>query len=484
MGAHQEGEARDDAHGVDIDSLARQLREELAAANSSAVQVQLTGGCPIIIAEVGSLTRNVDAAEYDPHHVAIGPYHRIRNPDLARDDEKIRCLNAVLSSATASAAAAATTLEVYLDEIAGLEARARSCYAHSFSLESREFVRMLLLDGCYLLVRFGDVGACAARRANGAAAGKCVVPAPAAGGGDMLEAVAVVRDALYLAENQIPFFVLDKIHQRTRSDTTVSAVDAIAGYVHELLRRQQYSVATPALSEPTVPGNLLHLLHMHLVPTVHPPRTSDGNKVSRKRRVGRWKTATEYHLAGVKFKSRPIGGDSRGGARSILDVRLDAGGRTLEIPRLNIDGETWRLLRNLMALEQRNPGTTKSHVTAYCVFVSQLACTASDVEFLARRGVVSHGLGNHGEVAALFSDLCKGVVFCADDPELNYLRGVCQALESGGVRCRRRRWMVWLRRMYFSNPWLVVGLVAGALGLVCTMVQAVYSVLSYRQGGR
>ncbi|CAL5011896.1 unnamed protein product [Urochloa decumbens] len=483
MGAHQEGEAGDDAHGVDIDSLARQLREELAAANSSAVQVQLTGGCPIIIAEVGSLTRNVDAAEYDPHHVAIGPYHRLRNPDLARNDEKIRCLNAVLSAA--SNAAAATTLEVYLDEIANLEIRARSCYAHSFSLESREFVRMLLLDGCYLLVRFGDV----VRRANGAAAGKggattVLAPAAGGGGGDMLEAVAVVRDVFYLAENQIPFFVIDKIHQLTRSDTTVSAVDAIAGYVRELLRRQQYSVATPALSEPTVPGNLLHLLHMNLVPTVHPPRTSDDNKVSRKRRVGRWKTATEYHLAGVKFKSRPVGGGAgNGGARSILDVRLDAGGGTLEIPRLNIDGETWRLLRNLMALEQRNPEITKSHVTAYCVFVSQLACTASDVEFLARRGVVSHGLGNHGEVAALFSDLCKGVVFCADDPEQNYLRGVCQALESG-VRCHRRRWMVWLRRTYFSNPWLVLGLAAAVLGLVCTMVQAVYSVLSYRQGGR
>ncbi|CAL5011873.1 unnamed protein product [Urochloa decumbens] len=478
MGAHQEGEAGDDAHGVDIDSLARQLREELAAANSSAVQVQLTGGCPIIIAEVGSLTRNVDAAEYDPHHVAIGPYHRLRNPDLARNDEKIRCLNAVLSAA--SNAAAATTLEVYLDEIANLEIRARSCYAHSFSLESREFVRMLLLDGCYLLVRFGDV----VRRANGAAAGKggattVLAPAAGGGGGDMLEAVAVVRDVFYLAENQIPFFVIDKIHQLTRSDTTVSAVDAIAGYVRELLRRQQYSVATPALSEPTLPGNLLHLLHMHLVPTVHPPSGAGSDKSSSNRRVGRWQTATEYHLAGVRFKSRPIGS---GGARSILDVRLDAGGRTLEIPRLNIDAETWRLLRNLMALEQRNLAVG-SHVTAYCVLVSQLACTASDVEFLARRGVVSHGLGNHGEVAALFSDLSKGVVFCADDPEQNYLRGVYQALESG-VRCRRRRWVVWLRRTYFSNPWLVLGLVAAVLGLVCTMVQAVYSVLSYRQGAR
>uniref|UniRef100_A0A0A9ASK2 Uncharacterized protein n=1 Tax=Arundo donax TaxID=35708 RepID=A0A0A9ASK2_ARUDO len=44
--------------------------------------------------------------------------------------------------------------------------------------------------------------------------------------------------------------------------------------------------------------------------------------------------------------------------------------------------------------------------------------------------------------------------------------------------------MAWLRQKYFSNPWLAVGLAAAAVGLVCTVVQAVYSVLSYGQGAR
>ncbi|XP_062193014.1 uncharacterized protein LOC133896428 [Phragmites australis] len=475
----QQGRARD-SHAVDIASLARQLREELATADT--LPVQLAGGCPIIIGEVGGLTRNVDPAEYDPHHVSIGPYHRIRNPDLARDDEKIRSLGVVLSAASAG-----MTLEVYLDEMARLEGQARSCYAHTFSIESNEFVRMLLLDGCYLLARFGDVDS--GRHRNGAPAanahakGGCqyhrsgapLVSAP--GGGDKLETISVVRDVFYLAENQIPFFVVNKIYQLTFLDSGVSAANAIACDVRELLRRQLYSVAAPAVAEPPGPGNLLHLLHMHLKPTVHLSPT--GDKVTGKL-VGRWRTATEYHFAGVKFKTRSLGSKE---ARCVLDVKLDSGGGVLEIPRLNIDAETWRLLRNLMALEQHNPDTAGSNVTAYCVFMSQVACTAIDVDLLSRRGVIAHGLGNHGEVARCFADLCKGIVFRADDPDGNYLMATCQALEKR-FRSRPRRWMAWLRQKYFRNPWLAVGLAAAAVGLVCTVVQAVYSVLSYVQGAR
>ncbi|CAL5012017.1 unnamed protein product [Urochloa decumbens] len=459
-----------DSHAVDIESLARQLREDMAAADSP--PAPLATGFPIVIAQVGELTRNVDPAEYVPQHVAIGPYHRTTDsPHLARDGEKLRCLAAVMSAATAG-----MTLEVYLDELARIEARARSCYAHTFEhLDGAEFVRMLLLDACYLLVRFARL---AARRWNaGVASGGGGGSQALAAAGGAMEAVAVVRDALYLAENQIPFFVVDKVHRLTVPDTAESAADAIASYVRELLRRQQYSVATPAVAAPPGPGNLLHLLHLHLTPVVLSPPAVTVAGGSGKRRFGRWRTATEYHCAGVGFRPRPLGG--KGGARSILDVRLDARAGALEIPHLNIDAETWRLLRNLMALEQSNPSAAGSHVTAYCVFVSQLACTPRDVELLSRRGVIAHGMGSHGEVAELFADLCKGVVFGADG---NYLHATWLAME-GRFRSRPRRWAAWLMLKYFSNPWLAVGLAAAAAGLVCTVVQAVFSVLSYTPGG-
>ncbi|RLM62282.1 uncharacterized protein C2845_PM14G09610 [Panicum miliaceum] len=163
---------------------------------------------------------------------------------------------------------------------------------------------------------------------------------------------------------------------------------------------------------------------MHFMPTVAPPSTCSGDATGEPLR--RWRRAMEYHFAGVKFKGRPLGTKE---TRCILDVKLDRSGRTLEVPHLDIDAETWPLLRNLMALEQRNPDAAGSHVTAYCVFMSQVACTAADVALLSRRGVVAHGLGNDGEVATFFADLCKDVVFTVDEPASNYLRATCQELE-------------------------------------------------------
>ncbi|KAG8087148.1 hypothetical protein GUJ93_ZPchr0010g10248 [Zizania palustris] len=485
-------EKKEDHHVLDIvGSLAQELRVELAAAGMNSSTTELVGGgdgqsaSPVIVVDrVNDSTRNVDPPEYVPQFVSIGPWHR--SAKLAQDDStKVRALHDVLSAAAAAANGAPMGLDDYIAALGHLEPAARRFYVHSFCITSKEFVRMLLLDGCYILVRFGDIiPRRAAAVANGLVAPPSVERKESGGGVSRLEAVAVVRDVFYLAENQIPFFVVDKIHQLTFLDGKTPAVDAIAKYAHELLRRSQYSIATPMIVAPPArrpePANLLHLLHMHFKPTVlASPYPKSGRGVGG-RPVRRWRTATEYSSAGVTFKRRDLD-DNNGDARCILDVNVDRRGGRLHVPRLNIDAETWRLLRNLMALEQHNPEAAGSHVTAYCVFMSQLACTTRDVELLSRRGIIAHGLGNHDEVAGHFANLCKGVVFDLDDPARNYLRPACQALDRR-FRSRPGRWMAWLKRKYFINPWLAAGLVAAAIGLVCTVIQAVYSVLSYQRG--
>uniref|UniRef100_A0A0E0L0P1 Uncharacterized protein n=1 Tax=Oryza punctata TaxID=4537 RepID=A0A0E0L0P1_ORYPU len=99
-----------------------------------------------------------------------------------------------------------------------------------------------------------------------------------------------------------------------------------------------------------------------------------------------------------------------------------------------------------------------------------------------RWGVFVHGLGNHCEVANLFANLCKGAVFDFDEAGENYLRPVCQALERR-FRSRPHWWMASLKQKYFLNPWLAASLVVATVGLVCTVIHAVYSVLSYVKAG-
>ncbi|KAM3354817.1 hypothetical protein ACQJBY_025518 [Aegilops geniculata] len=326
---------------------------------------------------------------------------------------------------------------------------------------------MLLLDGCYILSRL--VGFQAHPAHDAPVTVDAGVPSA-----NRAEALAVVRDVFYLAENQIPFFILEKIGELTALDGKDRVIKEITEYAHDLMERQKYAVAAPAMvsPQPTVPGNLLHLLHMHLKPAR--PSAPPAATINDSDQVRRWRSATEYSFAGVKFKGRIM---NEKGMRCILDVKLNGGGGTLEVPRLDIDSETWRLLRNLMELEQRNREAVGSHVTAYCVFMSQVACTTKDVELLSKRDVIVHGHGNNDEVAKCFADLCKGIQFDPDDPECNYLRETCSILEKRS-RSSSRKWMAWLRRKYFSNPWLVIGLLAAVIGLACEVVQAVCSVLS------
>ncbi|CAL5002640.1 unnamed protein product [Urochloa decumbens] len=492
----QQEQSSGDPHAVvvDITSFAQAMEQELAERHQH--HGDGSRPCSPTIAMVHYLTRNVDEQEYDPHYVSIGPYHRktIRK-DIIREDDKLTSLYTILSRSSPG-----TTVQKCLEELAPLEGRARSFYAHRFSeMNSFVFLRMLLLDACYLLhcfVNFNPQNSSSAANeqvptsspvpaagggntvrehgspvANGHAQGadQESSTASAGGGGNKLEAGWVVRDVLYLAENQIPYFVIDKIHNLAFSGSQDPPVKAITRYVSSILQKQQYS-AVELHDKAPPPGNLLHLLHMHF----SKPKNSASSSRSGEP-VRRCRTAMEYHINGVNFKSCAIGE-----ARCILDVTLDRASGTLVVPRLNIDANTWCILRNLMALEQLNPALG-CHFTAYCSFMSQLACNAADVELLSRRGVIEHRLGNNGEVAALFSNLFKGIEFDPDDNDTNYLRATCQALEEL-YRSRPRRWMALLVHKYSKNPWLAVGVMAGAFGLLCAIVQAVYSVLSYIQG--
>ncbi|XP_020185116.1 uncharacterized protein [Aegilops tauschii subsp. strangulata] len=469
----QQGQSSDSAHSyvIEMAQLANELTGKLDALNSSQAPVgDGRSSCPIIVAKVRDLTRNVDCGEYDPDHVAIGPYNyprpQSRSPHLAMEHDKLTSLGKLLSAARAMRPD--MTVNVYINELRCLEESVRNCYANTFAdMTSEQFVRMLLLDGCYILSRL--VGFQAQPADDASVTVEVGVPSA-----NRAEALAVVRDVFYLAENQIPFFVLEKIGELTALDGKDRVIKKITEYALDLMRRQKYKEAAPAMvpPQPTVPGNLLHLLHMHLKPA--PPSAPPAATVNDSDQVRRWRSATEYSFAGVKFKGRAM---NEKGMRSILDVKLNRGGSTLEVPRLDIDSETWRLLRNLMELEQRNREAVGSHVTAYCVFMSQVACTTKDVELLSKRDVIVHGHGNNDEVAKCFADLCKGIQFDPDDPECNYLRETCWILEKRS-RSSSRRWMAWLRRKYFRNPWLVIGLLAAVVGLACEVVQAVYSVLS------
>jgi len=80
--------------------------------------------------------------------VSIGPYYHGAAGLRAMEDHKWRYLHGLLSRN------AAVSSSALIQEMRSLEPRARACYSERPLLGSDDLVRMLLLDGCFILEFF------------------------------------------------------------------------------------------------------------------------------------------------------------------------------------------------------------------------------------------------------------------------------------------------------------------------------------------
>ncbi|KAL2518800.1 Plant protein of unknown function (DUF247) [Abeliophyllum distichum] len=97
------------------------------------------------IFRVGNHLRSINPEDYDPKIIAIGPFHRNKRHLQNMEQHKIRYLKLVLQRKNES------SVERYVTKMRGLEDEARKCYAEDIQLDEDEFVKMLLLDGCFII---------------------------------------------------------------------------------------------------------------------------------------------------------------------------------------------------------------------------------------------------------------------------------------------------------------------------------------------
>ncbi|KAM3277406.1 hypothetical protein ACQJBY_045344 [Aegilops geniculata] len=314
----------------------------------------------VLISKVRPQLRRVDEDAFTPHGMVIGLYNHGKG--LSKWTEmKEQAVRDMLSVDQAG---------VLLAELRNVEDKARRCYADAPDrcLSSMQFSNMLLHDGCYLLSLFLDYGA-RPELGNSAPQPQYRYRYPESAG-RRLSRSALVRDTVFLVENQIPFFVLEKIHDVvTGGITQFTVIQELAVGVQQLLQAQRFiSEEVRLWRVPPSTSHLLHLVHAYF--QLNMPRIMVKNRIWIK---GRWRRATEYSCyANLRFKRKDF---MDGIESSILDVRYEEG--TLWIPPLRIDGNTLTILRNLMALEEEEHIPHRT-VTAYCVFLSQLAGTVEE----------------------------------------------------------------------------------------------------------
>uniref|UniRef100_A0A0D9WAB4 Uncharacterized protein n=1 Tax=Leersia perrieri TaxID=77586 RepID=A0A0D9WAB4_9ORYZ len=300
--------------------------------------------CIFSIQRVTEHIIDVNRKAYEPTILSIGPYHHGIETLCDMEKEKWSCLDFILKMNCER------SLKDYLTVIAQHEKIARNCYSEEIKLDKKRFIRMLLLDGCFILVFLNGIET--ATGASNETASTCS------------------RIRLSYEENQQSF---------------------IAGKSQLGRKYLRYSSSSEDNQQQR---HMLPIQQMDCFQAEHLPN--------------RWRQAVQYHEAGVTLKKREYDRKNR---HSLLDVKFSNG--EIEIPFLPIDENTESLLRNLIAREQTDL-RFGNDITAYICFMSQLISTPEDVSLLSQKGIIVHVMDSDDEVSALFTWLIKQVTINAD----------------------------------------------------------------------
>ncbi|XP_062174584.1 UPF0481 protein At3g47200-like [Alnus glutinosa] len=408
---------------------------------TSSIQGKLCQKSPIpakcSIFRVPNRLRRHNEKAFEPELVSIGPFHRGKEKLQAMEKIKLWYLHCLLDRAPT----AKTTLKCFVEAIGRIEQECRACYAEEIGFVEKDFIEMLVVDGCFILELF--------RKGFGE-----VKP-------DIEDPVFYMpwmnwrlANDVRLLENQLPWCVLDRLFDLTKSHAEKTSLPNLVlwcygfewpprdnvkhDHILDCLRNSIIGTSTIRPASKTLHRNLTC---MEQIPSV-----------------------TELVQAGVKFKAEDTNS-------SLLDVTFKDG--VMTIPFKYVQDDTESLNRNLIAFEQCDP-SKDFEITSYAKLFADLINTSQDVDFLKDNGILNLYLGTDDGASIfkrLYGDASVGAFF--------YL----ELYREVNAYCRRpcNRWRAMLKRDYFGNPWAILSLMAAFLILVFTFSQTLYSVLSYYQ---
>jgi hypothetical protein len=244
----------------------------------------------------------VDKNAYEPIILSIGPYHHGAPNLVAMEKEKWKCLDFILKLNCE------VSLQDYIRAVYKVEKKARGFYSEDIEMNKMEFVKMLLLDSCFILVKVdgtvltatpleevhtditttGSSGQeaesyCSMQRHamensvheieltrvetnnTGNYDQNARYPCDYNSYGDWY--ANFVWHDLFLLENQMPFFIVETIYNIALSKRREKPLlrDKIFECVEDILR--QFPKGIEESDRPKSFQHFLHLCHMHMQPT-------------------------------------------------------------------------------------------------------------------------------------------------------------------------------------------------------------------------
>ncbi|KAG7968305.1 hypothetical protein I3843_08G148100 [Carya illinoinensis] len=358
------------------------------------------------IYRIPTCVRKMNEEAYTPEVISIGPFHHGSKRLEPMEKLKLTYFQRFLQQIDFN-------VEILVNAIKLHEESVRGCYAESIKLSSDDFVKLILVDGCFLIdAIFEDH-----------------IPL------NPLSWQAMMSD-LQLLENQLPLFVLDILFSLACApDDEYPSFTLLAIDFFERICAQKLPQNLEANAR-----HFADLARAFFLPS---------RKLLRQRNLvcaDHLYTASQLYEAGVKFKVSS--------SKCLLDLKFTKG--TLAIP----------------SFEQCHY-PYESHFTNYIVLLSFLINTPKDVDLLIRKGIIINGLGCSNAVASFLNNLGTNVVYDGRNSAYCELFEDLNAFYENP----KHTWKATLNRDYFSTPWRIASTAAAGILLLLTLVQTICSII-------
>ncbi|KAM4118447.1 hypothetical protein ACB094_02G203500 [Castanea mollissima] len=380
-----------------------------------------------LIYKVPYLLRQWNKGAYTPQVISIGPIHHNNNRLQTMEKHKVRYFKSFLQTAEIE-------LETLVSTIREMEDSIRRCYLETVQLGSDKFVKMIMLDTVddpiFVEYWLRDT----------------------------------VRQELLLLENQLPFFVIQKIY-----DLASPSYICVSSRRSSLIQLSFifFDFFNNHKKKPEPEMEIQHftdLLRFFQQPPPHPnkkPNRVPGMTLPKY-------SATQLRDAGVKVD---VISD-----KSVSEWDLNFKNGVLKIPRLLFEDSTEARVRNIMALEQcrqRMHSTDEYVISDFYLILDHLVNTSKDVDLLSDKGIIVNWLGDSNTVKCMINNLNLGIITSRMNSDYNLL---CKDLNDFYEKTWHR-WKALLRHQYFGTPWRAASTIAAIILLGLTLIQTVCSII-------
>ena len=334
------------------------------------------------IYKVPKQLRKVNEEANTPKVVSIGPFHHNGFGLSDMENHKKKYLEHFVNRTGKSKKDLQEIIEAN-------EKKIRRCYAKTFDrIKRKDFVEMILLDAIFIIELFL----------------KTFIKEP----DYILSKPWLVNYLLYdliLLENQLPFFVLEKLYMFAFND--------FSGCNHcgEGKQIEEHKKDLKKEDAPFVTLSRKYFSHFdqrkhsiigeevkHLTDLLRYLFCSVPELIQKRRKhMVNLYGATKLDYARLKFEAIH--------ERRLLDITFCNKRSILAVPQLVIDDNTEVVFRNLIALEQCHY-PSKPYICNYVSLMNYIINTEQDVKLLVEKDVIVNHIGSNAKVATLFSELC------------------------------------------------------------------------------